>query len=61
MIMERDVGRDDLLASGTTGEDGGFAIEWKARKTDLVPILLRSTRSSTGTSSISILEASYSS
>ncbi|MBO3841453.1 MAG: mechanosensitive ion channel [Candidatus Brockarchaeota archaeon] len=35
MIMERDVGRDDLLASGTTGEDGGFAIEWKARKTDL--------------------------
>ncbi|MEM2930215.1 MAG: mechanosensitive ion channel [Thermoproteota archaeon] len=35
-IMERDIDRDDLLASGVTGEDGGFSIEWKARKTDLL-------------------------
>lgn len=35
-IMERDIGGDDPLASGTTGEDGGFSIEWKARKTDLL-------------------------
>ena len=35
-IMERDIGRDDLLASGKTGDDGGFSIEWKARKTDLL-------------------------
>ncbi len=36
MMMERDVGRNDMLASGMTGEDGGFVIEWKAGKTDLL-------------------------
>ena len=33
-IMERDVGRDELLASGITEGDGSFGIEWTARKTD---------------------------
>jgi hypothetical protein len=33
-IMDVDIGRDDLLTSGVTREDGSFAIEWKARKTD---------------------------
>ncbi|MCW4027109.1 MAG: mechanosensitive ion channel [Candidatus Bathyarchaeota archaeon] len=33
-IMERDIGRDELLASGTTGSDGSFSVEWTAKKTD---------------------------
>ncbi len=33
-IYDEDIGRDDLLATGTTGPDGTFAITWKARKTD---------------------------
>ena len=33
-ILDSDVGRDDLLASGITESNGGFNIEWKARKTD---------------------------
>ena len=33
-ILERDIGRDDLLAQGTTESDGGFAVEWTARKVD---------------------------
>jgi hypothetical protein len=33
-ILDVDIGRDDVLASGTTNEDGNFAITWKARKTD---------------------------
>ncbi len=33
-IMERDVGRDELLASGITESDGSFSIEWTARKMD---------------------------
>ncbi len=33
-ILDSDVGRDDLLATGTTDGDGRFSIEWKARKTD---------------------------
>jgi len=32
--MERDIGRDELLASGTTGGDGSFSVEWTAKKTD---------------------------
>jgi len=33
-IFDVDVGRDDLLASGVTREDGSFAVEWTAKKTD---------------------------
>ena len=33
-IFDVDVGRDDLLATGTTQADGSFAIQWVARKTD---------------------------
>jgi len=33
-ILDVDIGRDDVLASGITQEDGSFAVEWKARKTD---------------------------
>ena len=33
-IFDVDIGKDDLLASGVTQEDGSFAVEWKARKTD---------------------------
>ena len=33
-VMERDVGSDELLASGTTGSDGSFSTEWTAKKTD---------------------------
>ena len=33
-IMDVDIGRDDLLVHGVTQEDGSFAVEWKARKTD---------------------------
>jgi len=33
-IFERDVGGDDLLASGNTQEDGSFKVEWTAKKTD---------------------------
>ncbi len=34
-ILDADVGGDDLLASGVTESDGGFGIEWAAKKTDL--------------------------
>ena len=33
-ILDEDIGRDDTLASGLTGEDGSFAIPWKAKKND---------------------------
>ncbi len=33
-IFDRDMMKDDLLASGKTQEDGTFAINWKAKKTD---------------------------
>jgi hypothetical protein len=33
-ILDSDVDRDDLLASGVTGSDGIFRVEWSARKTD---------------------------
>jgi len=33
-IMERDIGREELLASGVTDSGGNFRIEWKAKKTD---------------------------
>ncbi len=33
-ILERDVGRDELLASGTTEKDGRFDIKWTAKRTD---------------------------
>ena len=33
-IMDVDIGRDDVLTSGVTQEDGSFAIAWKAKKTD---------------------------
>ena len=32
-IFDSDVGRDDLLASGTTMNDGSFIIKWTAKKT----------------------------
>ncbi|MCW4020955.1 MAG: transthyretin-like family protein [Candidatus Bathyarchaeota archaeon] len=33
-IMENDMEKDDLLASGFTETDGSFSIEWKAEKKD---------------------------
>ncbi len=33
-IYESDVGFDDLMVSGTTRSDGGFSIEWTAKKMD---------------------------
>jgi len=33
-ILDSDVGRDDLLASGTTESEGVFNIKWIAQKTD---------------------------
>ena len=33
-IMERDIGRDELLASGITESDGSFGIECTAKRTD---------------------------
>lgn len=33
-ILDRDVGGDDLLASGNTESNGGFSIEWTAKKKD---------------------------
>ena len=33
-IFDRDIGRDDLLASGTTESDGRFSIQWTAYRTD---------------------------
>lgn len=33
-ILDEDVGRDDTLASGFTGEDGSFVISWTAKKSD---------------------------
>ena len=33
-IYDVDIGRDDLLASGVTQADGGFTVEWAAKKTD---------------------------
>jgi small conductance mechanosensitive channel len=33
-IFDADIGRDDLLASGVTQEDGSFAVAWCAVKTD---------------------------
>jgi len=33
-ILDEDIGRDDTLASGLTGEEGSFAISWTAKKTD---------------------------
>lgn len=33
-IMDSDIGRDDLLASGTTESEGRFSITWTAKKTD---------------------------
>ena len=33
-IYESDVGMDDLIASGKSGNDGKFNIEWKAKKVD---------------------------
>jgi small conductance mechanosensitive channel len=35
-ILDEDIGRDDTLASGLTGEDGSFAISWTAKKTDVL-------------------------
>lgn len=34
-VFDSDVGGDDLLATGTTGMDGRFSMEWTAKKTDL--------------------------
>jgi hypothetical protein len=34
-ILDSDIGRDDLLASGITDENGSFRIDWIARKTDV--------------------------
>ncbi len=34
-ILDEDIGRDDTLASGLTGEDGSFMISWTAKKTDV--------------------------
>jgi len=34
-ILDEDIGRDDTLASGLTGEDGSFVISWTAKKTDI--------------------------
>jgi hypothetical protein len=33
-ILDRDIGGDDLLASGTTDDTGNFVVAWTARKTD---------------------------
>jgi 5-hydroxyisourate hydrolase-like protein (transthyretin family) len=33
-ILDSDIGGDDLLASGTTENEGRFSITWTARKTD---------------------------
>ncbi|RJS79132.1 hypothetical protein CW711_03545 [Candidatus Bathyarchaeota archaeon] len=33
-IMERDIGREELLASGVTDKNGNFRIEWRAKKMD---------------------------
>ena len=33
-LLDEDLGRDDTLASGLTGEDGSFEISWTAKKTD---------------------------
>lgn len=33
-ILDRDIGGDDLLASGITDEGGNFVVAWTARKTD---------------------------
>ena len=35
-ILDEDIGRDDVLASGATNAEGRFAISWKARKTDVL-------------------------
>jgi 5-hydroxyisourate hydrolase-like protein (transthyretin family) len=34
MMCERDLGVDDLIASGITGNDGRFNVIWKAEKVD---------------------------
>ncbi len=34
-ILDRDIGGDDLLASGITGSEGNFNITWTAKKMDL--------------------------
>jgi len=33
-ILDSDIGGDDLLASGVTGSEGSFNIEWVAKRTD---------------------------
>ena len=33
-VLERDIGTDDELVSGTTGDDGTFSINWTVRKAD---------------------------
>jgi len=35
-IFDEDVGRDDLLATGTTDGNGVFSINWEAKTTDLL-------------------------
>jgi small-conductance mechanosensitive channel len=33
-ILDKDIGEDDLLASGKTQKNGTFSIDWKAKQTD---------------------------
>lgn len=33
-IFEQDIGKDDSIASGVTGDDGSFSIQWTAKKVD---------------------------
>jgi hypothetical protein len=34
LILDRDIGKDDLLGEGVTDAEGAYRVEWEARKVD---------------------------